>query len=115
MKFENRQLMCLVQQTKIISAFYLGYVIFQVLYQVLGNLVFNTNTHFQCTEGDMIKPITNLAALYAFFHDFIMLFFSVMVVLVFYLLPFRFRLIARSKNGVINRFDSYFGDSIVVS
>lgn len=97
--------MCVVQQTKIISGFYISYVVLQVIYLLIGNLFFDPDTHFKCENGNVV-PLTNPAALYGLFQDLIILIFSLMVYIVFYYLPYRFNLIATSRHGIINRVDS---------
>jgi hypothetical protein len=88
-----------VRQTKLIAAFYLGYVVSDIAYQILGNLLFDPNKDFLCKEnGTVAAPINNAGAIYMLIHSLILLSFSVMVLLVFYIVPARqFKLVGGSE------------------
>jgi hypothetical protein len=77
-------------------------VVFQLIYEYGGDLFFDMTSHFRCSSNfDQVIPLTNTSALYTLIHDTIMLFFSSMVLIVFYVLPSRFKLVADTSNGKI--------------
>lgn len=90
-----------MKQTRLVAAFYLGYVVSDIAYQVLGNLLFDPDRDFLCKEnGTVAAPITNGGAIYMLIHSLILLSFSIMVLLVFYVVPARqFRLVAAPLGG----------------
>jgi len=102
-KTEQRQLQCLNKQTQMISAFYLTYVVSDIIYQMIGNLAFEPNSDFFCDAGGtVITPKTDLGAIYMLIHSLLLLSFSIMVLLVFFRIPDHYKLVAKRTN-VISR------------
>ena len=61
---EKRQLKCLMAQTKIISAFYLCYVLSDFIFQGVGNAVFDLTNDFKCVNGTVLIPMNDSGAAY---------------------------------------------------
>lgn len=80
---------------KVISGFYIAYVAFSLGFELFGDLIFSSSASFQCLDGGRsLMPMTVGASAFNFLHDIVMLSFSVMVLIVFYVIPDRFKLIA---------------------
>jgi hypothetical protein len=99
---ENKALLCLFEQTKVIAGFYLGYVVLDLLVQVIGNAVIREDTDFDCRDDSTIVPMNNSGATFLLVQTIILLSFTIMVLLVFYKIPDNFGLIA--KQGFIKKF-----------
>jgi hypothetical protein len=54
-------------------------------------------------NGNAVVPLTNIGAIYFFLEDIAILSFSVVVLVVFYVIPDQFKLIARSYFDAIPR------------
>jgi hypothetical protein len=79
MASENRQMVCLTEQTKIIAGFYLVYVIGDFIFQITGNALFTLGVDYDCEDTTTIVPLTDGAAAYLLVESLILLSFSVMV------------------------------------
>ena len=79
-----------------ISAFYLIFVIGDIAYKILANVLFEPNIEFTCNEGGtVITPNTEAGAVYLLIHSLLVLSFSVMVLLVFFRIPDYYKLVAK--------------------
>lgn len=86
-----------------ISGFYLTYVICDITYQLIGNILFEPDSDFLCNDGGtVITPTTEAGAVYLLIHSLLLLSFSVMVLLVFFRIPDHYKLVAKREN-VISR------------
>jgi hypothetical protein len=104
---ENKALLCLFEQTKVIAGFYLGYVVLDLLVQVIGNAVIREDTDFDCRNDSTIVPMNNSGATFLLVQTIILLSFTIMVLLVFYKIPDNFGLIAKKKQGFIKNFAGF--------
>lgn len=83
-----------------IAAFYLSYVIGDLTYQLMGNILFDPDEAFTCESGGtVIIPKTEAGVIYLLIHSALLLSFSVMVLLVFFRIPDHYRLVA--KKGIV--------------
>jgi hypothetical protein len=73
--------------------------------QIVGNSAFpHDRGDFACImNGNAVVPLTNIGAIYFFLEDIAILSFSVVVLVVFYVIPDQFKLIARSYFDAIPR------------
>lgn len=101
---ENKALLCLFEQTKVIAGFYLGYVVLDFLVQGIGNAVIREDTDFDCRDNSVIVPMNNSGATFLLIQTILLLSFTIMVLLVFYKIPDNFGLIAKKNKGFIKKF-----------
>ena len=67
--------------------------------QLLGNWIFNDPEDYMCVDDDTaLVPATNIFASYMLVHSLTVLSFAVMVIIVFYMIPASFNLIAKGND-----------------
>ena len=96
---ETRSIDCLNEQVKVISVFYIVYIILDFLMQIIGNEIIDDQ--IKCQDRFVIIPANNVGAAYFLFQNILSVTFTVMVLLVFYRIPDKYRLIVRFKNTKI--------------
>ena len=97
---ENRALLCLTMQTKIIAGFYLSYVIGDFIFQIVANEAFDIGKDFDCIDDTVVVPLTNTGAAFLMVQSILLLSFTVMVLIVFYAIPDRYKLIAKKRKKI---------------
>lgn len=90
---ENRSLDCLNEQIKVISVFYISYVILDIMMQIIGNELIDKE--IECQNNFVIIPTNNKGAGFFLAQNALVLSFTFMVLLVYFLIPDKYRLIVR--------------------
>lgn len=63
---ETKQMQCLSHQVKVMAAFYLIFVVCNILVQSVGNLLMKNGDEFKCDNRNSIDPLKNSAAVFLF-------------------------------------------------
>jgi hypothetical protein len=90
---ENRSLDCLNEQIKVISVFYISYVILDLIMQIIVNKLIDKE--IECQNHFVIIPTNNKGAGFFLAQNALVLSFTFMVLLVYFLIPDKYRLIVR--------------------
>lgn len=81
---ESNQKLCLVHQVRVMAAFYLIFVICNVLVQSLGNTLMKNGDEYICNDRNSIEPLKNSGAIFLFVQTILIFSFTCVVLMVYY-------------------------------
>ena len=90
-----RNMHCLQTQTRLLSIFYVCFVVLDFILMGVGNHLFVEDRDFTCLNETVLKAANNSGATFLLVYTLFLLSFTLMLWFVFYALPDHFGLISR--------------------